>query len=267
MRRTFSLIQPLEPSTDGLRVRERFTLIELLVVIAIIAILASILLPSLARAREQAKVVVCLSNLHQIGLAFQLYLGDGDNLFYEHWQNDSTGPPREYAQGGRPVTGAEDPRPLNAYAIDAELFKCPGDRGRAENPYPAVSPTIWEQPHLGSSYVFNVNGIAAKWYKTFDNPNRNISNHAGRIKKPSIFALMMDYNILDIMWNCPGGGGVMSGMNWPTGLQGSGNFHEPFGASPSCAMAFADGHAARFLNIAGEGAAGPRFRLKPEADW
>jgi len=58
-----------------------FTLIELLVVIAIIAILAAILLPSLGRARELARGSTCLSNLHNIGTAIQMYIADNDSLF------------------------------------------------------------------------------------------------------------------------------------------------------------------------------------------
>lgn len=60
-----------------------FTLIELLVVVAIIAILMAILLPSLQRARDQAKGSVCLSNLHQLALATHYYAGDNqDRLPY-----------------------------------------------------------------------------------------------------------------------------------------------------------------------------------------
>jgi prepilin-type N-terminal cleavage/methylation domain-containing protein len=61
--------------------RRGFTLIELLVVIAIIAILAAILFPVFARAREQARKTVCLSNLKQIGLASLMYVQDYDETF------------------------------------------------------------------------------------------------------------------------------------------------------------------------------------------
>ena len=55
-----------------------FTLIELLVVIAIIALLVSILLPSLQTAKELAKAAVCMSNQKQLGLALQMYAQDWD---------------------------------------------------------------------------------------------------------------------------------------------------------------------------------------------
>jgi prepilin-type N-terminal cleavage/methylation domain-containing protein/prepilin-type processing-associated H-X9-DG protein len=58
-----------------------FTLIELLVVIAIIAIIASLLLPALARAKERTRRVACLSNLRQIDLAFRIYLSENHDRF------------------------------------------------------------------------------------------------------------------------------------------------------------------------------------------
>ena len=71
-----------------LRKRSGFTLIELLVVIAIIGILAAMVFPVFARARESARKAVCLSNVKNIALAIQMYLGD----------NNDTMPPKEHRQ-------------------------------------------------------------------------------------------------------------------------------------------------------------------------
>ncbi|MCC6683153.1 MAG: prepilin-type N-terminal cleavage/methylation domain-containing protein [Phycisphaeraceae bacterium] len=247
--------RPHKPSDHG------FTLIELLVVISIIALLISILLPALRQARQKSQLVACLSNLRQIGIAFQSYLTDSDGYFYEYLQYQDK-VDREFGQGGRPNPDEpNDLRPLNYYMNDALLvFKCPGDNGRMANGlYSTLQPSIYDQKRSGSSYVFNVSGIPEKWYTTVLNPNENIANYATSIKHPSVFNLMSDFTVMDIMWLAPAGTQV-AGMGWPVYTwQGSANFHENAFLPPSCNMVLADGHAAHMDNIKGEGAYGPRF--------
>lgn len=84
--------------------RQAFTLIELLVVIAIIAILAAILFPVFARAREQARKTTCVSNLKQIGLGLLMYAQDYDETFPWLMQDgrnndDATGLSRQMVSG------------------------------------------------------------------------------------------------------------------------------------------------------------------------
>ena len=80
--------------------RKGFTLIELLVVIAIIAILAAILFPVFARAREKARQTSCLSNMKQIGLGMMMYAQDYDERFPPYWVVNfpgGSGEPRGFA--------------------------------------------------------------------------------------------------------------------------------------------------------------------------
>ena len=77
--------------------RSGFTLIELLVVIAIIAILAAILFPVFAQAREKARAIACISNLKQIGLATMQYTQDYDETYPDGWHPDGLNDSDKYS--------------------------------------------------------------------------------------------------------------------------------------------------------------------------
>ncbi|HEX5324908.1 MAG TPA: DUF1559 domain-containing protein [Capsulimonadaceae bacterium] len=100
---------------------QAFTLIELLVVIAIIAILAAILFPVFAQAREKARAISCASNEKQIGLAILQYVQDYDEMFPKAQGNDGTGPPNFDTWS---VTWVDVIQP---YAKSYDVFRCPDD--------------------------------------------------------------------------------------------------------------------------------------------
>lgn len=106
--------------------RKAFTLIELLVVIAIIAILAAILFPVLAQARESAKQTTSVSNCRQIGLATMMYATDNDDT-YMSWAT--------YIPSNAPNSPWMPPDvQVNPYVKNAEIWRSPGDANRRSTP-------------------------------------------------------------------------------------------------------------------------------------
>jgi prepilin-type N-terminal cleavage/methylation domain-containing protein/prepilin-type processing-associated H-X9-DG protein len=104
-----------------------FTLIELLVVIAIIAILAAILFPVFAQAREKARTISCLSNTKQIGLASMMYVQDYDETFYSQpWPGGCPMARTGYWIDGGPTQPQQHWATLiYPYVKNGQVFHCP----------------------------------------------------------------------------------------------------------------------------------------------
>jgi prepilin-type N-terminal cleavage/methylation domain-containing protein/prepilin-type processing-associated H-X9-DG protein len=116
-------MKPFSPFAPARWLRA-FTLVELLVVIAVLGILASLLLPALSRAKEAGRSAKCISNLRQIGIALNLWVGDNDNKMPV--MRDAPVPPNA------PV--GPEPSPdmvLSNYVSGVmRIFECPSDDQR-----------------------------------------------------------------------------------------------------------------------------------------
>lgn len=116
--------------------RQGFTLIELLVVLAVVGILAGLLLPVLARARENGRRAACQSNLRQIGLGLQQYTQDWDEILIPDWfAPDGTTTPGTTQSADTPQARYKWMDAVYPYIRSTKIFTCPSATGSRATPW------------------------------------------------------------------------------------------------------------------------------------
>jgi prepilin-type N-terminal cleavage/methylation domain-containing protein/prepilin-type processing-associated H-X9-DG protein len=158
--------------------RSAFTLIELLVVIAIIAILAAILFPVFAQAREKARTASCQSNLKQLSMAVIMYKQDYDEHFpFGGWLTNAAG-----NDCGNIATW-DWQNSVAPYVKNKGVYRCPSSGDDDENPR---NPTEWSWNRNPVSYLYN-NYLAESGCP----PNRHGMADAG-VRSPADTVLLVD---------------------------------------------------------------------------
>jgi len=259
-----------------MRVRRGFTLIELLVVIAIIAILAAILFPVFATAREKARQSQCISNAKQIGTAVFMYNQDYDEIMPLFFRN--------YGAAGRDSWASL----VQPYVKNWALFRCPNMADATSG-----GTSIWTSANKNNlciwpGYGYNVYGMNfdnSTTCATFDTNNRSgpptalaliarpagIVLAAGASLEPgsgsfaganSLYPTHGGYMAVE----APAGETDPTGCTWSNGAWGQGSYMGPYGGfdqprhqNQGGTLVFCDGHTK--FTTAGQAAAGTSWNV------
>ncbi len=278
------------PHRRDLQCSAAFTLIELLVVMSIIMILASMMLPSLHRAKEQARLLTCINNLHQIGISLRLYVDDhGDKFPSDHvYEPDLANTNIVARKSTLPALGGRDPipelvklfptapyRPLFPYLKLSEVFRCPWDKGQGKTPCPIpgihppihdFKPSNWEA--VGCSYQYNAGRLFTLAHGGLRQcPWDRFEAIAGQpenwVPSPALFILMHEPPAR--IYGCAFHGPEWHQWHYSRGVT---DISDPVYARQQfiSPVLFVDGHAGSY-NFSKSLSTDPLFPYEPTKDW